>query len=260
MRKTLGKIVFSLSCLAGVLYFMESRYQFLRFREVNFNSIALLPDEFLWQRLGSSSHRYWPIFFIKSSTIEHSIMSVAPVTVSIKMNKPGFFEIDYDPLEPWFLVFWSGGEWFLSRDGRMWSVHHNLNSIISEQLAREGPVLVWGKDLPDPVPSGTNIESAVVHSTIPIDEIETWKRTLVDCDSYSDVSSITVQMREGRRIVEILRRTEPGSVRILLNESTDNWSTLLKATDEILSQSGIKGKNIILDTTYSGKILVRVIS
>ncbi|MDO9508574.1 MAG: hypothetical protein Q7I97_04410 [Thermovirgaceae bacterium] len=178
----------------------------------------------------------------------------------MSMRKPGFFEIDFIPLEPWFMVFWSGSEWFLSRGGRMWSVHHALNGIISQQSAIEGPVLVWGEDLPDPVPSGLSIENSVADSSMPLEELQLWKTALEDSGHYRRISSITIQSREGKRIVEILERKDPGSVRILLDDSTVNWTTLLRAVDEILAQSGTGGKHLIVDTTYTGKILVRVIS
>jgi len=187
-------------------------------------------------------------------------MSEAPVTVSIKMSKPGFFEVGFVPLEPWFMVFWAGSEWFLSRDGRMWSVHHALNRIISQQSAIEGPVIVLGRGYPDPVPKGISIERSVVDSSMPITELEAWKTALNDSGFYPRVSSITVLRREGKRIVEILERKDPGSVRILLNDSTAEWTSLFRAVDDILAQSDTRGKNLIVDTTYVGKILVRVIS
>ena len=142
----------------------------------------------------------------------------------------------------------------------MWSVHHSMNSIISQQSAREGAVLVWGRGLPDPVPSGIDIENSVKDSLIPCDEIESWKEALDNLGFYKKVSSITINRSEGRRTVEILERTGEGSVRILLDEFPAHWPPLLEAVNDILSQTGLKDKNLLVDTTYSGKILVRVIS
>ena len=228
-----------------MLYCIESNYQYLRFRGVSFESLALLPDDFFWQRLDATSHRFWPLLLAKRGRIERSIMSVVPVTASIRMRQTGFFSIAFEPLEPWFMVFWSGGEWFLSKEGRMWSVHHELNSIISQQSAIEGPVLVWGENLPDPVPSGINIEKTVADSSISIPELESWKKALQECNFYSRISSITINRREGKRIVEILERKNSGSVRILLSDSPKDWASLLKAVDDIFTQSGPLGKNIV---------------
>jgi hypothetical protein len=260
MKKRITRIILVLSFIAGMLYSTESFYQFFRFRAVSFDSLALVSDVFFWKRIDPLSHRVWPILMLRSGRIKKSIMSVAPVSVKIEMTAPGFFEVDYLPLEPWFLVFWSGGEWFLSREGRMWSVHHSLNNIIIGQLAREGPVLVWGEDLPDPLPAGMDIENSVVDSSLPIEEVVSWRNALAEAGFYSRISSVTIRKREGRRIIELLERTEAGSVRILLADTTENWKTLFEAVDEILSQSGIRGKNLVLDTTYTGRILVRVIS
>jgi hypothetical protein len=260
MKKLITRIILVLSFIAGMLYSSESFYQFFRFRGVSFYSLALVSDDLFWKRIDPISHRLWPFLMIRSSKIEKSLMSVAPVSVDIEMTSPGFFKVDFLPLEPWFLVFWSGGEWFLSREGRMWSVHHSLNNIISGQEAIEGPVLVWGEDLSDPVPAGMDFENSVVDSSLPMGEILSWKDALVKTGFYPRVSSVTVRKREGRRIIEILERTGSGSIRILLADTTENWKTLFDAVDEILSQPGVSGKNLVLDTTYTGRILVRVIS
>lgn len=259
MWKSLIRPFLLLSCISGMLYCIESNYQYLRFRGASFESLAILSDDFLWQRVDAASHRFWPVLLLKRGSIERSIMSIAPVTVSIKMEQNGYFSIVFEPLEPWFMVFWSGGEWFLSREGRMWSVHHELNGIIAQQSAIEGPVLVWGGDLPAPVPSGISVERTVSDSSISVQELELWKKTLQESKFYSRISSLTVNKREGKRIVEILERKASGSVRILLNDSPEDWVSLLKAVDEIFAQSDPAGKNIVVDTTYSGKILVRVI-
>jgi len=95
---------------------------------------------------------------------------------------------------------------------------------------------------------------------VPIHELESWKENLESSGFYRRVSSITISMREGRRIIEILERTGEGSVRVLLGEPPGDWPPLLEAVDDILSQTGTKDRHLLIDTTYSGKILVRVIS
>ncbi len=239
---------------------MEDRYQALRVREVQFSTLALVSDDFFWRRIGPGSHRYWPVLLYRSRMIRNEIMSEAPVSMDLILKAPGAFSVSFVPLEPWFMVFWSGGEWFLSKEGRMWSVHHGMNSIISQQAAREGPVIIWGDGLPDPIPSGVDIAVSVADSVIPINELESWKKVLEETGFYKRISSITINRREGKRLVEILERSSDGSVRVLLTDSSEDWPPLLKAVNDILSQSGISGKNLIVDTTYSGKILVRVIS
>jgi len=186
-------------------------------------------------------------------------MAEAPIDIRITQTDLGAFDVEVAPLEPWFMVFWAGGEWFLAREGRMWSVHHSMNSIISQQSAREEAVLVWGPGLPDPIPSDTDIEKSVKDSVIPCTEIESWKEALERAGFYKRISTITVDRREGRRTVEILERTGEGSVRIRLGEFPGLWPPLLEAVNDILSQTGTSGKNLLVDTTYSGKILVRVI-
>lgn len=259
MHKKMLRLFLLFSCISGMLYCVESRFQFLRLRGAFNESLALISDRFFWERIDPLSHRFWPIFYLKARSFERSIMAIAPVEVKIKMKGKGFVSIACAPLEPWYMVFWSGGEWFLSREGRMWSVHHELNRIISEQSAVEGPVIVWGPDLPDPVPSGVIVERTVADSAIPVNELEIWKETLKECNYYSRISSLTIQRREGKRIVEILERRREVTVRILLNESPADWPNLLRAADDIFLLSGLSGNNITIDATYTGKILVRVI-
>jgi len=260
MGKSAIRVVLFLVFLSGMLYCTEERFQFFRLRSVSFDSLALVSDDQLWKRVEPKAHRFWPFFSLKLGSIERSIMAEAPVDIDISRTGPGVFKVKAKPLEPWFMVFWAGGEWFLAREGRMWSVHHSMNSIISQQSAREGAVLVWGRGLPDPVPSGIDIENSVKDSLIPCDEIESWKEALDNLGFYKKVSSITINRSEGRRTVEILERTSEGSVRILLDEFPAHWPPLLEAVNDILSQTGLKDKNLLVDTTYSGKILVRVIS
>lgn len=259
MRKSAVRFALFLVFLSGMLYCTEERFQFLRLRSVSFGSLALVSDDYFWKRIEPMSHRFWPLLSLKRGTIEKSIMAEAPVDMYITQTGLGAFDVEVTPLEPWFMVFWSGGEWFLAREGRMWSIHHSMNSIISQQSARERAVLVWGPGLPDPIPSGTDIENSVKDSVIPCNEIESWKEALERAGFYKRISTITVNRGEGRRTVEILERTGEGCVRILLGESPGLWPPLLEAVNDILSQTGSSGKNLLVDTTYSGKILVRVI-
>jgi len=258
--KTVIRFTLFLVFLSGVLYCTEERFQFFRLRSITFDSLALVSDEQIWKRVGPMEHRFWPLFSLNLGHIERSIMAEAPVEIHIARTGRGVFRIEAKPLEPWFMVFWAGGEWFLAREGRMWSVHHSMNGIISQQSAREGAVLVWGPGLPDPIPSGADIENSVKDSVIPCDEIDSWKEALDSLGFYKKTSSITINRSEGRRTVEILERTGEGSVRILLDESPALWPPLLEAVNDILSQTGLRDKNLLVDTTYSGKILVRVIS
>ena len=260
MRKSLVSFLALLLFMSGVLYCTEERSQFLRLRSVSFDSLALVPDDHFWRRIDPECHRYWPLLSLRARSIERSIMMEAPVEIRITHAGFGSFAVESTPLEPWFMVFWAGGEWFLTREGRMWSVHHSMNNIISQQSAREGPVVVWGAGLPDPIPSEIDIESSVKDSVVPIHELESWKENLESSGFYRRVSSITISRREGRRIIEILERTGEGSVRVLLGEPPGDWPPLLEAVDDILSQTGTKDRHLLIDTTYSGKILVRVIS
>jgi len=260
MGKSAIRVALFLIFLSGVLYCTEEQFQFFRLRSITFDSLALVSDDQLWKRVEPIAHRFWPVFSLRLGRIEKLIMAEAPVDIHITRTGSGAFKVKVKPLEPWFMVFWAGGAWFLAREGRMWSVHHSMNSIISQQSAREGAVLVWGRGLPDPVPSGIDIENSVKDSLIPCDEIESWKEALDNLGFYKKVSSITINRSEGRRTVEILERTSEGSVRILLDEFPAHWPPLLEAVNDILSQTGLKDKNLLVDTTYSGKILVRVIS
>jgi hypothetical protein len=245
--------------IAGGLYQVEERLQLFRLRNLDIQPSAILPNALIWHGIPETTRRFWPLLYVQREALLKSLEERVPVTASLSLTGWGDFKLEITPLVPWFMVFWKGSEWYLSMDGRMWSVHHNMNNVILQQEPREGPILIWTETMYDLVSSSTGkvFLDRVMVSQAPLSKLKSWKTYLEELGFYNRIDSISVLQKDGELLLELLLRRSSQAVRILVPAATEGWKHRLTAVDEILEQTRAVERDLYIDTTYSGKILVR---
>lgn len=258
VRKWLILFLFT-AFLAGGFLQLEERFQLLRLRSVDIKPQGILPNRVVWNRITKSEKRFWPLLLIQRRELAENIMESVPARVFMGISGWGRFTMKVTPLTPWFMVFWNGSEWYLSLDGRIWSVHHTMNSVTLHQEPQEGPILVWTESMYDLVstPSHKMTFDSVMMSKAPVENLKTWKTRLQDLGFYGLTDSITVLQNDGKLYLELLVRRAPQTIRVLVPASSGEWGHIFPAVREILEQARAVGRDLFIDATYSGKILVR---
>ncbi|MFP4481222.1 MAG: hypothetical protein ACLFN0_00335 [Thermovirgaceae bacterium] len=97
----------------------------------------------------------------------------------------------------------------------------------------------------------------VMTSQAPIRKLSSWKEKLEELGFYGRLDSIAVLRKDGEQFLELLLRRSPRTVRVLVPALSEEWGHLLTAVDEILDQTSAVDRDLYIDATYSGKILVR---
>jgi len=251
--------LFLAAFIAGGLYQVEERLQLFRLRNLDIQPPAILPNSMIWRHIPQSARRFWPLLLLQREDLLKTLEEQVPVTASLFLAEWGDFRLQITPLVPWFMVFWKGSEWYLSMDGRMWSVHHDMNNVILQQEPREGPILIWTETMYDLVSSSMQKVplNRVMVSRVPLGKLKSWKENLEELGFYDRVDSMAVLQKDGELFLELLIRRSLQEVRILVPASPKGWKHLLTAVDEILEQTKNVKRDLYIDATYSGKVLVR---
>lgn len=245
--------------ITGGLFQIEERFQLFRLRSLDIQPSAILPNKMVWQHIPQKVRRFWPLLLFQRRRLVTTIIEEIPVKASLSLTGWGDFRLKVAPLTPWFMVFWKGSEWYLTVDGRIWSVHHSMNNVILQQEPREGPILVWTKSMYDLVSTSSRRISLnnVMKSQAPVEKLQTWKEKLEELGYYKRIDSITILQKDEDLFLELLVRRSPRTVRMLIQASPEKWEHLFPAVDEILKETSAVERDLYIDATYSGKILVR---
>jgi len=246
-----------LSLVTGSLFALEERLQVTRVRDIRIDSLALVPDSVILNAMDDREKRFWPLFWMHREELTDTITADLPVQIRAGMAALGVFSFELMPLQPWILVFWNGSEWFLSRSGRFWSVHHEKNHIISQQTVQEGPVVVWKERDPVSIPEPGKAAESVFQALLPLETIERWKSGLFAEPWYGLISTITVTQREGKRVLDFLLRMDERNISIVFPDDTTLWPHLFEALEKIFQSIESSGRDVFIDATYSSRILVR---
>jgi hypothetical protein len=90
-----------------------------------------------------------------------------------------------------------------------------------------------------------------------VEKLQTWKEKLEELGYYKRIDSIAVLQKDEDLFLELLVRRSPRTVRMLIQASPEKWEQLFPAVDEILKETSAVQRDLYIDATYSGKILVR---
>ncbi|HAA46901.1 MAG TPA: hypothetical protein DCE03_00175 [Synergistaceae bacterium] len=245
--------------LTGSLFRLEERFQLFRLKGIEVQPQAIISNKKVWDQIPKRDKRLWPLLLFHRRELTKNIMEQVPVSARLELAGWGYFRLKVTPLTPWFMVFWNGSEWYLSLDGRVWSVHHEMNSVILHQEPREGPILVWNETMYDLVSGSSQrmTKSSVLVSRAPVEKLKMWKESLQSLGFYDDINSIMILQNGGTLLLELMMRKDSNTVKILVPASPEEWEYTFPAIREIIMQTGSKSGEIYIDGTYSGKILVR---
>ncbi|MEA3508365.1 MAG: hypothetical protein U9R40_05575 [Synergistota bacterium] len=246
-----------LALVTGSLFALEQSLQVMRVRDIRIDSLALVPDSVILNAMDDREKRFWPLFWMHRETLIETITADLPVEIRAGMVEPGVFSFKVTPLQPWILVFWNGSEWFLSRSGRFWSVHHDKNHIIYPQTVQAGAVVVWEERVPVSILEPGKAAESVFQASLPMETIERWKSGLFAEPWYGLLSTITVTQREGKRVLDFLLRMDERNMSIVFPDNTSLWPHLFEALEKIFQSVESSGRDVFIDATYSSRILVR---
>ncbi len=236
----------------GVAMGCESYFQFLSMNNLRVESLDPIAELFFWKNVSPSALRFWPVFFWEREGLQRSIERESPLACTISRRGIAGASISVSPLIPWIRASW-GGEWYyVSREGVAWESDHELNELLKGIKPPVGPPFAFSEEFPPPSAEGESMVATKV--VFPIDLLAGWLAGLTENRWITRVERIGVARREGRYLLTLSLK---GGSSLLLWGDRSHWNSLASALTQVLEQLHFLGDNIIIDTTYTDKIIVR---
>ena len=256
---SMGKFLFFLlacSLFLGSLFSYEGYTQFLSLDGVSVRTGDPEAEALFWKNLGPEELRYWPVFLFRSADLKKQIESQSPLLISMKRENFSDFFIEIEPLQPWLTLRWKKTEFFLTRDGRIWESGHPLNTRLEGIRPPSTPTFLLSDTLPSP--AGIPEEGIVVmNSVFPVTFFSEWVSGIETSGWMPHTRTVEVSRREGNYLLKLNLDVRDRAVHILLRGDQARWKETASAVSQILHQLQFSGGNLIIDTTYTDRIIVR---
>lgn len=259
-RKSSRKIkvgVLILALLAGVFGAAESRYAIMRIYNISIEPQKMLPENVLWGTLKPIEEKIWPLYWVRRKKHEDLINDYYPITLTISLSGWGKFKAECVPLKPKFKMYWGGKYWYVSKNRKVWltTLKENKQIIISD--IDRNPILFWSSSRKLPVDL-SNKKGNIMDTNLPIERIEEWYDNIRDSDWINSVKYIQAEVRGDAPVVEVFfNELENKGVSILFSDDPADWHEPSLAVKKIYPDILAISKDIFIDTTYKGKILVK---
>ncbi len=241
---------------AGAAASWENFDQFLSLGELRIIGDDPVAESLFWKNLEPDMVRFWPLFLLRREDLGRKLEMQAPLSVAISRKGLRSFEVELKPLLPWILLRWQERDFYLSREGLIWRKDHFLNSRLSGIHPPSSPPVVLADSFPSP--EGPLEEGQVVsNSVFPTEILAAWIGGLSSAEWFSRMEKMMVSRREGQYLLEVFWQLQKKTVRLLFTGDRKRWGEIFSALSQILQQLQFSGEDIIIDTTYSDRIIVR---
>jgi len=255
----MGKFLFFLlacSLFLGSTLSYEGYTQFLSLDRVSVRTGDPEAEALFWKNLGPAELRYWPVFLFRSADLKKKIESESPLLFSLRRENFSAFFIDLEPLQPWLTLRWKKTEFFLTRDGRIWESGHPLNARFTGIRPPSTPPFLLSDTLPSP--AGIPGEGIVVmNSVFPVTFFSEWVSGLETSGWMPHTREVEISRREGNYLLRLNLNIRDRTVQIIVRGDQARWKEISSAVSQILHQLQFSGGNLIIDTTYTDRIIVR---
>lgn len=239
--------------LLGSIWGCESYFLWLSTKSMRVESLDPVAELFFWECIDPDALRYWPVFFTERGEIRSRIERISPLKCTISRRGVAGTEISIEPLVPWIMAKWGDKEYFVARDGSAWDRSLQLNSVLKGIKPPANPPFIFTDDFPPPFAEDDSV--VVKRAVFSMDTIDEWLRGLSALGWGLQVEKIFVARREGRELVRLVLNR--GASHILIWGEAGGWRGLKPALSQIVEQLHFLGDDIIIDTTYTDRIIVR---
>ena len=242
--------------MAGVFASWENFTQFLSLEDLQVRTDDPVAEALFWQNLEPEMVRFWPVFLLQRENLRQKLEMGAPLSVTIEREGLLSYTVDMKPLLPWLLLRWQERDFYLSREGSIWKKDHPLNGRLSGLQPPSSPPVVLADFFPSPE---GNLEEGqtISKSVFPVETLAGWIDSLSATEWFSRMEKLVVSRREGQFLLEVFWQLQKKNVRLLFTGDRKRWSEIFSALSEILKQLQFSGEDIIIDTTYTDRIIVR---
>ena len=242
--------------IAGALASWEDYTQFLSLGSLRVQAEDPVAEALFWQNIEPEMVRFWPLFLLRRENLRQRLETEAPLSVSIGRESLLSFAVEMKPLVPWLLFRWQERDFYLSRGGSIWKKEHPLNARLRGIHPPSLPPVVLADTFPSP--EGTLAEGQMVSKCVfPVETLAGWIDSLSATEWFSRMQKLVVSRREGQFLLEVFWQQQKITVRLLFTGDRKRWSEIFSALSQILKQLQFSGEDIIIDTTYSDRIIVR---
>ena len=250
-----------LAFIAGAFYFLDSRFQFFRMRNV-----SLLPqnpqlENRVWRSLKARHIRFWPSLIADRKKISSEIERVLPVSVTLNLSTFGSLKVEARPLEVWSVIVWKGKEWFLEKNGIVWPADLEGNVLLGEMNRESLPLWEVGGSIENLlIEDGrehNELSPAIRRSNLPVSAMNDWLGRLEELSWYGLIKKIEINKRAAEYVLTLC--IVGGSTRVFLTLKAEerNILEIEDAIKEIMPDFPFTEGDLEIDATFRKRIVIR---
>ncbi len=257
-RKRFKILLLVIAISMGALLAAESRYAVLRVRSIEADPSEILPERAVWGTVRPEEEKIWPLLWFSQEAYCKNIEAYYPVNLRMRLSGWGRFKLEVLPLEAACRMYWGGRFWYVSEDGRAWLTSLKENSFVRSERAGKLPLLSWSSDRATPIDlSGEH--GNIFLSRLPMGKILMWYGSLNELGWSESVRFVQAVRDKGRDVVKLILYAPDGGngASIVLGDDPEEWRTAASAVKKIFPDISQISRDIDIDTTYKGKILVK---
>ena len=218
-----------ISIAIGILYYAESRYSFMRLREIEVTPGNVIPQEVIWQAFPKRAASFWPLLLSRKSHFESWITDYFPVSIKLSVTGWGKYRLTVAPLEIFLGVSWDSKMWWLSENGRIWQANLPATVMVRGLKYTDKPILAWDSALPLPIDKEQRTGD-IYQSSLPMAKIKKWYDTIEKIEWNKDIYCLIAKRIDGRQVVQILLGdAERITGEIVVKEDASDWLSLAAA-------------------------------
>ena len=231
-----------ISIAFGFLYYAETRFGFMRLREIEVTPGNVIPQEVIWQAFPKQAASFWPMLMSPNSNFESWITDYFPVSIKLSLTGWGKYKLTVAPLEIFSGLSWDSKMWWLSEDGRIWQADLPAAALVKGLAYPDRPILAWDSELPLPMDQEAQ-HGDIYPSSLPMAKIMKWYDTIEKIEWNKDIYCLITKKIEGRQVVQILLGdAERITGEIVVKEDASDWLSLAAALKQQNIYPGASGE------------------
>ncbi len=196
--------------------------------------------------------RFWPVLIGESGdSVCDMISNVEPLHIRRKL-KWGRVVFDVKPLEIAFIFKYKGDDWYLSRDGTVWSADHSINEEFYGV-----PSLGFSVTVDDSVSLPLSLDIPVNRLGSDLFELINFVDRAPSIRWPGKIEAVRIYRQGGAELASLyVRKNDGGFFSVIVDRERD-LSAVAVAVSDLLDSGAIGKSGAVIDTSYEDKIIAR---
>lgn len=232
---------------------LERSSHFFRLKKIEIRSCpSVRVERKLVSSIDNRAWRFWPILIGESGkSVCDMISAVEPIHVRRRLMW-GKVEFDVKPLEIVFVFTYRGHDWYLSRDGVVWSATHPINEEFYGI-----PSLGFSVAVDDSISLPLSADVPVIRLDSGVFELIDFVDRAPSIKWPGKIEAVRLYRQGGADLASLYVKKDDGGFFSVIVDRGRDLSAVAVAISDLLDSGAIGKSGAVIDTSYEDKIIAR---